>query len=352
MPASAAAGTWKPDAIALGAFARAVAERYSGRFADPHRPGTRLPGISHFQVWDEPNLTTHLEPQWSGSTASGFAPASPAIYRRMLNAAYAGIKAAQPHSFVVSAGTAPYGSPPGETRMAPVLFLRELLCLNGPQLAPLPCPDPAHLDALDHHPYSSQPNVPAAQSQDVSVVDIGKLQHIVAAARRLHRVLPAGPKPFWITEIDWPTTPPDTTSTDPDAVSLSVQARYLSLAFYELWQEGISHVLWYLVQDDPRIVGFGGAGVLFDNGQPKPAAAAFRFPFVALNASAGKVLVWGRAPDAGIVSLQRRVQGRWIAAGTIQTTPGAVFYGEIRSTPNVTLRASIDSVSSVPFQSG
>lgn len=349
LPASAHPGTWRPKPSAVAAFAKALATRYSGRFPDPLDTTKTLPKVSHYQVWNEPNLSYHLSPQWT-STAKGYAPASPGIYRGILNAAYAAIKHVQPNAFVLSAGTAPYGDLPGRSRMAPVTFLEALLCLRGTKLKPAPCPDPAHLDGLDHHPYSSSPDTPAALADDVSVVDLTKLQRIVAAARRLHRVLPDGPKPFWITEIDWPSTPPMSRATDPYAVSLSVQAQYLSLAFYELWREHVTHVFWFLINDD-REYGFGGSGVYFDDGRAKPAATAFRFPFVALDASAGagEVKIWGRAPITGQVMIQRQIDRRWSTLATTSTESNGVFTGVIRTDAGGRFRARVGTNVSEPY---
>src|SRR4029077_16662423 len=56
-PSSAPLGTWKPDPHALGQFAQALAKRYSGSFQG-------LPRVSLFEVWNEPNLSVNLTPQW------------------------------------------------------------------------------------------------------------------------------------------------------------------------------------------------------------------------------------------------------------------------------------------------
>ena len=74
----------------------------------------------------------------------------------MLNGAYARVKAVHADNRVVAAGTAPYGDPPQVVnRMTPVRFMRELLCLRGRSLKRTRCSDPAHFDAIDHHPYAT-----------------------------------------------------------------------------------------------------------------------------------------------------------------------------------------------------
>ena len=325
-PRSAFPGAWKPQSAAVGAFAHALAVRYSGRFGDPLRPGHALPTVSSFQIWNEPNLSRYLAPQWTRTRHGRWIAATPAIYRAMLNAAFANIKAVQRHATVLAAGTAPYGDPPGGPRMTPVTFWRELLCLHGAALRPVRCPRPAHLDGLDHHPYGVSPTLPAAGPEDVSVPDMGRLTRIMHAAQRWHRVLPAGPKSVWVTEIDWDAKAPHTAALIPPAT----QARYLALAFYELWRQGVGHVFWFLMRDT-NVGGLTGAGLYRFGGAAKPAVAAFRFPFVAVRMNRSRLVLWGRAPHAGRVTISERVHGRWRTFRRLSTTRGGVFLKRITS---------------------
>jgi len=141
-PSGVAAGTWFPNARDFGAFAHAIALRYSGRFRDPLHRRTSLPRVRYFQAWNEPNLPNYLMPQWSRNSNGTRQPVSPGIYRALLNAFYGGVKSAQRDGFVLAAGTGPYGDPPatGQGRMAPVTFLRGLFCLDA-GLGPQPCAD-------------------------------------------------------------------------------------------------------------------------------------------------------------------------------------------------------------------
>lgn len=348
-PSNAFPGAWRPSPSALGAFARAVAERYSGHFADPTHAGSTLPLVTHFQAWNEPNLRVYLMPQWNKTAHGAFVPASPKLYRPMLNAVYASVKAVQPHAYVLTAGTAPYGDPPGVDRMPPQVFVRELLCLSGASLRPERCPDPAHFDALDHHPYSVNPTARAFSPGGVSVPDIWKLQRILRAAERSHRALPAGPKAIWITEIDWGSSPPASVG-----IPLSRQAAYLSLAFFQFWRQGVGHVLWFLIRDNPlfRPVSFTGAGVFFGNGRPKPSATAFHFPFVALRGRHGIVTLWGRAPAVGVVSIERQTGGTWQSVGRLSTTSGGIFFAHRRLGTHLQLRAHIGTAVSAVWATG
>jgi hypothetical protein len=71
----------------FGDFCHALAERYPGR-------------VEAYQVWNEPNLAR----EWGGYTPDA------AGYVKLLRACYVGIKTADPHALVVSAGLAPTGT--------------------------------------------------------------------------------------------------------------------------------------------------------------------------------------------------------------------------------------------------
>ena len=117
-------GTWRPSASAFRSFAVALARRYSGTYPDPLNAGEGLPAVRSWQVWDEPNLTTYIAPQWE-RTKTGLAPASPGIYRNLLNAFYDGVKSVSSKNYVITAGTSPYGElVDGGWRIPPARFWR------------------------------------------------------------------------------------------------------------------------------------------------------------------------------------------------------------------------------------
>jgi hypothetical protein len=335
-------GAWDPSPGAFAAFAHALAVRYSGHFPDPLQSGRMLPRVSYFQAWNEPNLPSYLMPQWVRGVSRSIVAESPVLYRALLNAFYTAIKQVQPHALVLAAGTAPYGDPPGVDRMAPIIFLDGLFCL-APALHAEACANPPHLDALDHHPYGLSPTIKARLPNDVAVPDLAKIWRVLHAAERVHHVLPAGPKSLWITEIDWSTSPPA-------PLTQPVQAAYLSETFYELWSQGVSHVYWFQLRDPPgKLNSFAGAGLYFGDGVAKLAATAFRFPFVALPVPHNKksVILWGKAPVAGTVVIQKRVGTVWQAVRSLRTTAGGIFYSVPRLSPKLELRARIGPYASL-----
>jgi hypothetical protein len=93
----------------------------------------------------------------------------------------------------------------------------------------------------------------------------------------------------------------------------------------------VGHVFWFTFRDI-AYKSLTGAGLVFGDGRAKPAAAAFRFPFVAIRSRHGPVTVWGRAPRVGVVTVQRRAgPGRWRALRELRTTRDGIFYGLVRT---------------------
>jgi len=323
-PAGTQPGSWRPDPTQFAAFARAAALRYSGHFPDPLQPGAFLPRVSYWQAWNEPNLSIYLAPQWSGAGAS-VAPASPTIYGQLLNAFYAAVKGVSSSNFVVAAGTAPYGDAPGGERMQPVAFDRTLFCLSdNAGLTPVSCPNPPHLDAIDHHPYGiGGPLWHAFNVDDAAVPDIYKLTRVLRAAERAGHVLPQGPKQVWTTEISWDSSPPD-----PDGVPIAEQARWLEQSLFVLWSQGVDTVLWYQLVDAPPIPSYAAtyqAGLFYLTGAPKPSAVAFRFPFVTKRLNRRHVEAWGRAPTRGKLAIEVLRGRRWKVVRRLSVTADQVF---------------------------
>ena len=347
-PSDVEPGTWRPNAAQFANFATAAALRYDGRFPDPLHPGAFLPRVRYWQPWNEPNLAIYLSPQWT-RVGSGWAPASPTIYRQLLNAFYRAVKRVSPSNFVVTAGTAPYGDPPGGQRMPPVEFDRDLFCLrDDADLTPVSCPDPPHLDALSHHPYGiGGPLWHALNPDDAAVPDVYKIARVLHAAERVGHVLPAGPKQLWVTEISWNSWPPD-----PGGVPIVEQAHWLEQALYVLWRQGVDTVLWLQIVDAPPIPSYGSSyqsGLYYIGGAPKPAAQAFRFPFVTQRLNAMQIQAWGRSPAEGKVAIEQLRGTRWVLLRRLSAGDDQVFTTTLRVRGSATLRAQLGAQTSLPW---
>ncbi len=345
-PATADEGSWKPDPVALEGYGAALARRYSGSFPDPARPGRPLPRVDAFQPWNEPNLDKYLAPQWSGGKT--FAPAH---YRAMLSAFYRGVKSVRASALVVSGGTAPFGDPVANgNRIMPARFVREMLCLRQSKgrLLGTSCPDPARFDVLAHHPYSvGAPTRTALNPDDVSIPDIGKLTRLLRAAERTGGALPRKRHRMWATEVSYDSSPPD-----PQGVPVAQHARYLEQAFYLLWKQGVDTITWFQIRDQlpqPSYAATNQSGVYFADGRAKPAQRAFAFPLVAERASRAALRVWGRAPVAGSVRIERRVGARWRLVRAVRATRHGTFLVRIAARERTSLRARIGAKTSLTW---
>jgi hypothetical protein len=350
-----APGTWRPDPGQFGAFAAAVARRYDGSYPDPLNPGGDLPRVRYWQAWNEPNLDEYLSPQWT-RRGGGWVDSSPVVYRGLLNAFFAAVKRVSLSNYVLTGGTAPYGDapgylPPGRERMAPVRFYRDLLCVRGRVgLRPVSCPDPPHFDAIDFHVYNVRgPEWPAANPDDVGVPDVHKLTRVVDAGLRTGHVLPRGRKALWVTEISWGSRPPNALG-----VPLQRHARWYEQAMYLLWRQGVDTIMFLEIRDAiPNAAGPGpDGGLYFGDGRPKPAATAFRFPFVTQRVAPGRVLVWGRSPGAGRLRIERLTGGRWRVVEAVPVRRWQVFLRTVALRGAAMLRGQVGGQSSLSWGQG
>jgi hypothetical protein len=345
-PDSAVPGAWRPDPAAFGRFGEALAGRYSGAFVPPGASAP-LPRVQLFQAWTEPNLSSHLAPQYGPGTE----PVGPELFRGLLNAFNDGVKRVSAENVVVTGGTAPYGDPKGGERTRPVRFWRDVFCLRGrTELKPIACPARPRFDVFAHNAINTSggPTRGAVHPDDASTPDLDRLRRVLRAGERRNTVA-AGRHRIWITELWWESDPPDPV----EGLPLGRQARYLQQALYLLWRDGASLVVNLQLQDTPfdRDDAFGetAAGVLFEDGSPKPAFTAWRFPFV-VDPGRDVARVWGRAPLAGELRIERRAANGWRRIDRLSVRAGEVFTEKLRIDGAATLRASVGEDSSLPWR--
>jgi hypothetical protein len=325
-PGSVAPGTWKPSPKAFGDFAHAIAARYSGHYVTGS--ATKLPRVSYFEAWNEPNLADYLTPQWRGHKAVG-----PKLYRGLLNAFYRGVKSGQHGAKVVGGATAPVGDPPGGNHMRPITFLDNLFCLkkhckhfNKPKL-----------DVLSAHPITSPgvkagPRAHAAIPTDTFVADFHRVRKVLHSAEKRHHIAGGKHHGLWATEFWWITNPPNKHY----GVSWSKQAKWINVALYLLWKQGAQVAINFKIKD----VHAFGSGVYSTNGKAKPSARAFRFPFV-VSGSKHSSSVWGKAPRSGRLAIQRKHKGHWKTMKSFKVKRGKVFRAHVGASRSAKLRGKI-----------
>jgi hypothetical protein len=335
-------GTWDPDPVAFGELGQALARRYSGGFVDPASadPGP-LPRVRYFEAWNEPNLGVFLGPQWAGGE-----PRSPSIYRQLLSSFYDGVKAANPDSIVMGPGLGPHGDPSGGQRMRPLLFLRELFCLQGRQkLKPTECP-PVKMDVLSVHPISTfnrdlgdRPFESAIHPDDASTADVGRLRRVLRAAEKGGNVQPGGRRPLWATEF-W-------IFRLDRRVPLVTEARWVEEALYLFWKQRLKTAIYFHLRDGGDVV---PTGLFAVDGTPKPALQAFRFPFVTERQSRKRVRAWGKSPQQGELRIERKTGGRWRGVKKVNVQRGEVFATKLRLRKSARLRAAVAGEQSLTWR--
>lgn len=335
-PGRLGVGAWKPDPGALGDFATALATRYSGTFIDP-ASGQPLPHVRYFEAWNEPNIPLFLAPQYEGGKATGVS-----IYRELLRAVAAGVKAVDKGNLVIGPGLAPYGDPPSVAfRSRPFDFLRNLFCLRGKRPKPKPkCPDEPTLDIFSAHPVNSYggPADEANSPGDAASGDLDDLVRFLRVAEQAKNLRPRGKRPLWVTEFWWVTSPLAGTV---QVVDLPTQARYVAQSLYLQWKAGAKLSTYFTLESSEL-------GLLFDDGTPRPAFDTFRFPFVADSQRNGKVLVWAKSPVAGQLAIQRESPNGWETIKQLSVNEG-VFTTKVKLGGTANLRAVVGSDVSLPW---
>lgn len=315
-PTGVNAGT--PNAEALGDFATALATHYNGL-----TPG--VPAEHVFQVSNEPNVSLYLN------------PVKASAYRAMVNAVAAGVHGVDPTNLVSAGGLDPFGHPKSKKQqwysVAPLAFMRSLLCVSKGKHPHATCNDPVHFDVWSHHPYTfGGPFGHAKRSDDVELGDMPEMRAVLQAGVRLHHVVSARPVQFWVTEFGWDTNPPRR-----HAASLSLASRWTAESLHQMWLSGVSLVTWFLLEDYPSPSPYQ-SGLFFhaaslEDARPKPVRTAFRFPFVAY-LQKKRVSIWGRVPtsDVEVVTIRRRhgKRGAWRTVARVRSNGNGIFKANLK----------------------
>lgn len=354
-----------------------LARRYSGTYTPPGA-SSPLPRVDAFTLWNEPNGSGFLEPQWSGG-----APVSADWYRQLADFAYPAIKAASPSATVLIGNTSDAGgdAESGRGGVPPLTWIRRLACVDE-QLQPITTGPCAHFqtipaDGYAHHPYerSAPPWVPSGTSQAgwAQMGDLGTLQSLLDQLVATHRLAP-GAASLWLTEQGYESSGQlrDRPWNEQQQAQMNADSEFLAwsdpqLASFSqfLLRDTLSTQTLALRQRtaDPRaeLRGTWTTGLERQDGAAKPALAMFRSPIVArvvsvsrrvCTAPVGKrrgsvtivqlVNVWGRARPARTatsIHLQERVTGGSFVTARATTSDGnGIFSAQLAVAPGVQVR--------------
>jgi hypothetical protein len=364
-PRGGVPGVWKPSAARFGAFARAVATRYSGHYK-PAGAGAPLPRVSFWSIWNEPNLGVNLAPEAIDDSTMDTAPAA---YRALLDAGWNALQQTGHGADTILIGEiAPYGDTVGRNLpgnfgyMVPLRFVRDLYCVNaslqplqGRAAAARDCPTTASASkgfASQHpalfgatgfavHPYPSgavAPNVVLALGPEfVYLATLPRLEHVLDTVTSVYGA--DKDFPLYNTEYGYKTNPPF-----PYGAPLDTAAAYLNQAEYMTWRMPRIRSWDQYLLVDPLAGGPSEfvTGLEFTNGVHKPSYDAFRIPIYlpVVDQSSGHGLeVWGcvrpvhyvSAPSPARIELQPGGRGAFQTVATVPLTdPSGYFDTTVR----------------------
>jgi hypothetical protein len=284
--------TWMPKPREFKLFVEAVGKRFSGKYRDENFHHQKLPRVGFWSLWNEPNQGGWLTPQWYHGK-----PYSPVMFRSLYFAGYQGLVATGHNKDIILAGeTAPLGSN-GRTERSPMypgVFIRALFCVNkaGQRASGTGCSDftrngPLLATAWAHHPYTKHlsPTQPDPNPDAFTIANLGSLTDLLdKIAKNTGRI--ADQEPLALTEYGYETNPPDPFQ----GISLAKQADYLQLGdLITYLNPRVITQTQFLLRDVPPLSKYTKgtkhywftyqSGLYFANGKPKPAAAAYAFPF-------------------------------------------------------------------------
>ncbi len=318
------AGFSRPDPARYAAFAQAAVQRYSGRVRG-------LPRVRYWQAWNEPNKVS----------SPGLKPGAEDWYRTLVNAFAARVHRV-PGNAVIAGGLSPFGI---STAVAPLTFMRDLLCVSPGPSPVSTCSATTHFDIWSVDPYTAGgPSHLTAGVNDISVAELPEMKAVLDAATRLGHVAAKQPVRFWVTEFAWDSNPPD-----PGGVPVALEGRWVADALHRMWLSGVSLVTWFTLRDQPLATSAYQSGLYFEGSsfardRPKPALTAFRFPFVAYP-DGTTISVWGRTPTShgGRVEIEQQSGSGWRNVAALDADRAGIFSAEITSNGRGPLRAVFPS---------
>ena len=230
-----------PNAKMYGQFMNAVATRYNGKFRNPGAGPKRLPKVSHFEVWNEPNLKSFFR--------SGTRTSIPK-YVGLVKAAYPQIKKANRKAIVIAGVGGPRGSN-GNGNLGARTWLNGIVKAKG-----------VRFDAYSQHIYPSA----APRKKVKAFPSWSSINEILKTLDKKKKGMP-----LYITEAGYTT---ETTPFRDVRVTPRQQRGYLQqlFALKQVKQPRVPVVVWFNLQDNMH----WPAGLMRADGVKKLSYASFR----------------------------------------------------------------------------
>ncbi len=343
-----------PDYRLFNEFVQAVGRRYSGRAHDIH--GRAIPRVGMWGIWNEPNWRNWLNPIHLDVNGVG-QTSQPMLYRGLVNAAYRGLQQTGHAGDTILIGeTANIGS------VTPIRFVEDLYCvgptyqqLTGSAAMAAGCPTSGDRSAFvaanpglfqisgyAHHPYAFgiPPAQPSRVSTELALFNIPQLERVLNGIFAGYGKSRAGGVPIYVSEWGYVTNPPN-----PEYhTSLAQQATYLNQGEYIVSREPFVKALSQFLLTDVAPAPGGSptpsewlrtftTGLIFHDGKPKPALAAFRLPIWVPEPHPGpRVPVWGQlrpanhsAVQTGVIDFRAQGSSSWRQLARVSTNSSEGF---------------------------
>jgi hypothetical protein len=344
------ADNYEPSPSEFAQFVAALGRRYSGNWPETGYAVKKLPRVSYWSIWNEPNHSGWLTPTWQKSGKHWF-ERSASLYRELLDGAYASLRATGHGKDTILFGeTAPSGNDSHELKryMQPLDFVRALYCVNrklkrlkGRKAKLLDCPKKARsfrkahpalfrATGFAHHPYQlvTPPNI---RPRDRDIVTMAVLGRLTRTLDRIQRRYGSKRKlPLYLTEYGYQTPP------DPLGVPLPTQAAYINQSEWMAFRNRrVRTMAQFLLVDDGDPIGLTfQSGLITREGKRKPAYDAYRLP----------VWVSGRGKTKRVWTILRPAKPKARARARIQYKPaGAKRYRTIRRVRSRGVRNVVDT---------
>jgi hypothetical protein len=378
---------WKPNAAEYGQFMQAMGKRYSGTFT-PKGQSTRLPKVTMWSLWNEPNFGEDLGPQAINDSTVLTAPM---YYRNLANQGYNALKKTghsrdtilmgelavegfEPSRQPKSTGGLPGVS--GQTR--PQLFLRQLYCvdnsfkpLTGSTAKAVGCPATAaarrkfrsqnpglfNVTGLSIHPYAQNQSPVSKAGDKPDFIHFPDIPAAEALIDHLNRIYGSNKHySIYNDEYGYITNPPYLKRRNHNYVSPATAAYYINWAEYLSWKNPrIASYMQFLLLDPPPTTGpYAGfaSGLYFSDGKPKVVLPAYQVPVympkTKLN-DGQSAEVWGEARASKFmqtdshqsqpvqIQFQPNGAGAWTTLETINTAGYFDVHVKIPSNGNLRL---------------
>jgi hypothetical protein len=354
--------SYKPVASRFRAFVKAVGKRYSGTYKDENAIKQPLPRVSRWSLWNEPNQSGWLSPQWE-KRGGKWVAASPALYRSLYRSGVEGLTATGHGGDTIYIGeTAPLGTSKRGYRNAirPTPFLRELVCLNpagvpytGTAASRRSCGNfskgPLKATGFAHHAYTKKraPTVKVAHPEELTMANLSTWGPLLdKLSSQSGGKIPKG-LPITVTEFGYETKPPDVRN----GISQAKQAQYNQLGdFLAYANPRVTGITQFLLRDvgplrqfkkNSRMYWFTyQTGLFTKGGKAKPAATAYLLPFVVYLKSPGVLGFWGHlrfrqhSPgDIAVIQWRANASAAWQQLGPPAPASAFGFFTKIAAAP-------------------